>query len=360
MVNGQCRYEKAETKVSMCKVGLRFPIPEQGPMEGEKTWRAELDTLPRNFAISLSQTGLGKEKPFRPKKAGSGGNATYSITWNLDESSPLLRIERQEDDGNWVDITDRTVPVVVGKKMKLRGLVIPENKDPKKGTWTIDGKGSHLNAGDRNCIKRYEAHFKKGGKVIYLKPEDLNKQEVTFYWVDGGSGEVRYVTHVDEELSALAKFEIKRPNYQLTVTASDSTSVKNPYRGGKLSKSECWGQGAHGVVDKSDLVLQYDGIRFKAENLDKGEIDGKEQWVQIIKQEAYFLKYDDDNKTCWLITDALDVCYPYEHSPQAQDAPAVVLERDGKRLRAKHKTGGTSTKLAVTGKTQTNRMYLMF
>ena len=259
-----------------------------------------------------------------------------------------------------MDITDRTVPVVVGKKMKLRGLVIPENKDPKKGAWTIDGKGSHLNAGDRNCIKRYEAHFKKGGKVIYLKPEDLNKQEVTFYWVDGGSGEVRYVTHVDEELSALAKFEIKRPNYQLTVTASDSTSVKNPYRGGKLSKSECWGQGAHGVVDKSDLVLQYDGIRFKAENLDKGEIDGKEQWVQIIKQEAYFLKYDDDNKTCWLITDALDVCYPYEHSPQAQDAPAVVLERDGKRLRAKHKTGGTSTKLAVTGKTQTNRMYLMF
>lgn len=87
MVNGQCRYEKAETKVSMGKIGLRFPIPEQGPMQGKKTWPVKRDTLPRNFAISLSQTGVGSEKPFRPEKAGSGGNATYSISWNFDEAS---------------------------------------------------------------------------------------------------------------------------------------------------------------------------------------------------------------------------------------------------------------------------------
>jgi hypothetical protein len=303
---------------------------------------------------------MKEKKRFRPASVATGGNATYFISWNLEEASPTLRVQQEEGD-RWVDITDKTVTVIVGKKMRLRGVVIPEKKDPKKGTWTIDGKGNHLNSDGRSYIKRYDVHFRRGGKVIYLKKKDLNKQEVAFYWIDGGSGKVKYATHVDtEDLAAEAKFEIKRPKYQLTVRASSGTSVKNPSRGGKLDKNECWGKGAHGVVNKNDLVLQYDGIHFKAENLDKSEIGGTEQWVQIIKEEPYFQKWDDGNRTCSYITDALDVCYPYEHGPQTQDAPGVVLERAGKRLKAKHKTGGTSTELAATGKTQTNRMFLMF
>ena len=71
------------------------------------------------------------------------------------------------------------------------------------------------------------------------------------------------------------------------------------------------------------------------------------------------MKWDDDNRTCSLITDALDLCYPCQSGPHSQDAPGIPLEKDGERLKAEN-TDGIYTELTYTGKAQKNRMYLMF
>ncbi len=286
------------------------------------------------------------------------GDVNYTVSWTFGEVPPDVEIQR-EVNGKWVDITDETVQVVVGEKMKLRGVVIPEDKDPKNGTWTIDeGKGNTSNGAGKNYIKRYEADFKVG-KVIPL--QDLNTQELEFYWVDGGTGKVKYLTRPGgQEISTEAHFEIRKPNYKVTVKASKETEIKKPERGEELNPNECWGEGAHGAAGSNDLWLQCGGISFKAENLDQGEINGKEQWVQIIKKESYFSKYDDGNRISSEITDALDLCYPTWSGPRAGDAPAIPLEKNGERLKLEHKVGGTYTELVYTGKTQTNCLYLMF
>lgn len=286
------------------------------------------------------------------------GDVKYTVSWTFGEVPPDVEIQR-EVNGRWVDITDETVQVVVGEKMKLRGVVVPEDKDLKKGTWTIDdGEGNTSEGAGKNYIKRYEAHFRTGGKVIPL--QDFNRQELEFYWVDGGAGKVKYITRPGgQEISAEAHFEIRKPNYKVTVGASKKTETKEPEKGGKPPEDECWGKGAHDAAGENELWLQYKGIDFEAENLDKGEIDGKEQWVQIIKIHDSFQTYSDGNRVSSLIKDALDHCYPYQSGPKARDAPAIPLEKKGKPLEVTREDG-TIIELRATGATQANRMYLMF
>jgi hypothetical protein len=263
---------------------------------------------------------------------------------------------QQEVNGKWVDITDETVQVVVGEKMKLRGIVMPEDKDPKEGIWTIEGGGNASNGADKNYIKRYDADLRKG-EVIHL--QDLNTQELEFYWVDGGTGKVKYITRPDgQEVSAEANFEIRKPNYQVTVEASNETKTQNPERGGELSPDECWGEGAPGAAELNDLWLQYKGIFFEAENLDQGEISGEEQWVQIIEKQSYRRTYENSLIITEEITEALDQCYPTQSGPRAKDAPGIPLQKKGKNIIVKSTNG--ITKLVYTGKIQKNRMYLMF
>jgi hypothetical protein len=285
------------------------------------------------------------------------GDVNYIVSWTFGEVPSDVEIQR-EVNGKWVDITDETVQVVVGEKMKLRGVVVPEEKDPKKGTWTIDGERNTSEGAVENYIKRYKAHFLTGGRVIPL--QDLNTQELEFYWVDGGAGKVKYITRPGgQEISAEAHFEIRKPNYKVAIGASKETEIKEPKKGAELDPEECWGAGAHGAAGENELWLQYKGINFKAENLDKGEIDGKEQWVQIIKIHDSFQKYSDDNRVSSLIEDALDHCYPYQSGPKARDAPAIPLEKKGKPLEVTREDG-TIIELRATGATQANRMYLMF
>ena len=58
------------------------------------------------------------------------GDVEYAVSWTFGE------IPRSGDpaevNGEWMNITDETVKVVVGEKMKLRGVVRPENKDPER------------------------------------------------------------------------------------------------------------------------------------------------------------------------------------------------------------------------------------
>jgi len=286
------------------------------------------------------------------------GDVRYRASWSFGEPPPGVEIHRQVN-GKWINITNETVSVIVGEKIKLRGVVIPEDKDPGDGKWTLDGQGQTADGPAQNYIKRYDAHFKTGGRVIPL--ENFNTKELEFYWVDGGTGEAQYTIHSNgDESSARADFEIQKPNYKVTITASQENNIGHPYLGEKLESNNCWGEGAHGSAKTNDWFLQYKGIHFRAENLDKGTVEGEEQWVQILEEESCFWKYDDDNIVRSLITEALDVCYPYESGSRAMDAPAIMLGNSEKEPLQQKRKDGVMIELRVARKTQKNRMYLMF
>jgi hypothetical protein len=331
--------------------GIHFALIAEklksGTISNSLSWRA------KKIKYSIEhQSFMGTV--YEPPKA-EEGDVDYSVTWTFADVPPAVDIQQKVND-KWVDITDETVQVVVGEKVKIRGVVMPEDKDPKEGTWTIEGGGNAPNGADKNYIKRYDADFHKG-KVVQL--QDLSTQELEFYWVDGGTSKVKYVTRPDgQDVSAEANFEIRKPNYELTVEASKETEIKNPERGGELPSDECWGKGAHGIVEPNDLVLQYMGIRFEAENLDQGEISGEVQWVQIIEKQSYFRTYENSIRITEEIVEALDLCYPTQSGSRAKDAPGIVLQKKGKNITEKTTNG--ITELVYTGKTQKNRMYLMF
>lgn len=290
---------------------------------------------------------------YEPPKS---GDVKYRASWVFGEPPPSVEIHREKN-GKWVNITNDKVQVIVGEKIKLHAVIIPEDKDTGNGKWNLNGTEQTGDGPPQNFIKRYDTDYLKGGQVIPL--DKFNTNELEFYWVDGGSGEVKYTLNFNnEEITAYTNFEIQRPNYKITINASQENRIGAPYLGESLERNECWGGGAHEIVKPNDLWLQYEGIRFKAENLDKGSIDGEEQWVQIL-DDTYYRKYDKGGTITQSISAALDTCYPYQSGSQTMDAPAMKLETDGKRLQATT-VDGDIVDLVATKKTQVNRMYLMF
>ncbi len=216
--NGECSYEKAETQVFMSVIGLRFPIPEDGPMEGKQTWSVKLDGPPRNFSIKLSQTGVGKEKPFRPESVATGGNATYSISWNFKEVSPELRILVKKEEG-WKDVTgESTEEICVGQKVLLKYEVYPEGADSVfSAKWQIPGMPDLV-------IKDWEGNEAKSKKTPF-KEGDCHNQTLKFAWVDGSfEGQEQKITCTAQvkvkTLTADTTFKVYKPKANININAA--------------------------------------------------------------------------------------------------------------------------------------------
>jgi len=245
--------------------------------------------------------------------------------------------------GQEEDITDRTVDVVAGELVDLKTLILPENKKEEGPmVWTISGGG----ASGKNYLKKFEAD-KAHGRVVYPEKADLEQKTLRFYWSGGENGSVTYTTKVEgESASARAGFKIRKPNIKVTVTPAPGSHFGKLDKGGKLNDTECWVTPAYAPGTSSGV--QYDGINFSCEPLDS-KTPGKYQWVQIIKKESSRQKFANGAWADFVITDALDMCYPYQSGLKAKDAPAVVVPADKDRQ-----------DLVFFSKTQTSRMVLMF
>jgi len=314
-VNGQCRYEKAETEVSMGKIGLRFPIPEQGPMEGEKTWPAKRDTLPRNFAISLSQTGVGNEKPFRPENAGSGGNATYSISWNFEEVSPELRILMKKEDA-WKDITGESDETIcVGQKVLLKYEVYTAGGDsPSSTQWQIPGMPDLV-------IKDWEGS-EEGSKKTPFTKGDCHDETVEFAWVDGSfEGQEQKISCMakvkEETLSADTSFKVYKPKAEVKVIAGKNIKVGVPPN-----------------VGSNDCELYPDSPSIKIESKVTMPDTFNDQeftafYVQLVENEAWclakvgFPHYEWQND---IHKRMLDVSFPYKPEKNGVNSLLAIMD----------------------------------
>ena len=146
--------------------------------------------------------------------------------------APHVQIQRKEGEF-WIPLTGgEPVKVTAGEKMELRGLCCLRKRTLKK----VSGQ-SVMTAGQgrKKYISKYKADIYKGQIEEIESQRDLRKPEVLFYWVDQGTGKVKYVTRADgKEISAEASFEIRKPKYQVTVKLQRKQKSKNQKEGFRL------------------------------------------------------------------------------------------------------------------------------
>ena len=103
--------------------------------------------------------------------------------------------------------------------------MFPESLDTGQGEWTIEHDKDLESGEPPKFIKKFEANDKHG-EAIKLSKEDTKKSNIKFYWVDSGGGNVSYATTAGgKQLDAKAKFDIERPNVELSVIAQDESTA---------------------------------------------------------------------------------------------------------------------------------------
>jgi hypothetical protein len=245
----ECNYISDTKEINPARIVIRYRIADDGSMTGKRRWRARGNSGAPPLQVRISNLpGTMERKPLKPAPE-RNGDVTYAVKWTFGELKPVVRIERHE--GNyWIPLSpDEPMEVTVGEKMELRGIVLPEEKDPKKGRWVI--KGDRDSGRRKMFIKKYDASANRG-RVLYLDPDkDLTKSEVNFYWVDCGNGTARYKTMTDgKQLEEAIKFRVKKPKFVFRVEADPhntygpmtlalSSSEKFPEQ-----KTDCCGKGS--------------------------------------------------------------------------------------------------------------------
>ena len=313
------------------RIDIYFKMGPNGKMSGSKSWSSQSLSSTSSVAVSdLPETF--KKKPEVPKPGGKN-DVHYSLTWDLD-AAPEAQIEH-ETGGYWFDITGIDQEVVVGQKIHLKGLVAPRSMDPESGKWTIGNESSV------KPIKKFEASS-ASGHVIRLDPkDDLEKKEVTFFFTREGESEVTFKA---QNVTAKVKFKVKKPAFDLIVTAAQSNTY-GPLKTGLSNKGfDCCGSSLsaedeakakeceklrkeieaekdsaiRGMLQKSydsdpmcPVGLQYDGITFQAVPKDDTASAGEVQYVQLVRATTVRTEPDRGGWSREVAAEGIDGCYPY-------------------------------------------------
>ena len=256
---------------------------------------------------------LGQSQ-FGPQKG--AGNVNYRVSWNFGKPKPMVEIWWEGK-----NVTDKHQNVVVGEKIELKAVVHPEDKDPKRGDWTIPGK----------FIKDFIVQGEEG-KVEDLTKDELKRPEVMFHWwKEGDSLVVKYTTTVDgKKIEAQTTFIVKKPNIPMKGKVSPGSKfIIGPVTSGT-------GQ------DHIELVYvpPGGGITIKFERDPITDFPGKTQYVQLVNENVRYESLDDSLNPCLTITKpkkpagsqtatkGLDKVYPYPSEDggiTAKDTPGAPV-----------------------------------
>jgi hypothetical protein len=380
-----CNFEEDEKEFSPSQLTIRYRITDDGEMNGRRRWSVERDSGVPDFTIRVSDLPETMERRPLVPEPGGRSDVTYAVNWHFGEVDPYVEIQRKEGEF-WVPLLGGDGgQVVVGERMELRGVVHPEEKDPKKGTWSISAEGG---SGGETYIKKYKASHKEG-EVEHLDSQDLEKSEVLFYWVDEGTGKVEYTTSAGNKgLKESVEFEIKKPQFAFYTEAEPRNFFGMMNRGASNPSDKCCvptmsedEQKQRDEIDaecerlenklasldpnnaldqtrkKTKLLqewnelgcsfegIQYQGISFIAEPQDDIASSGEVQFVQLLSRS---IMVESEGGTSYdRIDNVLDGCYPFPKNISyyaTLDAPAFTEK------------GGTSLEV----RTLDFEMYLMF
>jgi len=331
------------------QIEIAFRMGAGGKMSGSRSWSSQ--TLSKTFSVKVSDLPESfKKKPEVPKPGGKN-DVHYSLTWDLD-AAPVGQIEH-ETGGYWFDITGIDQEVVVGEKIHLKGFVAPRSMDPESGKWTIDNESAV------KPIKKFEADHNRG-QVIRLSDGDLSRKEITFFFTREGESEVAYKAKAGgQDVEAKVKFKVKKPAFDLVVTAAQSNTY-GPLNTGLSNRGfDCCGRSLSAEdeaaardceelkreieAEKDSAIrkmlqkrydakcrvvgLQYDGITFQAVPKDDTASAGEVQYVQLVRATTMRTEPDRGGWSREVAIEGLDGCYPYPLNLQpygTKDAPGFT------------------------------------
>ncbi len=240
------------------------------------------------------------------------GDVKYQASWSFGEAPPSVEIHR-EVDGKWINITDDTIPVITGEKIKLRAVIIPEDKDTGNGHWSIPGQ----------TIKDFIVKDDYG-HAEWLDEQDLRAQELDFYWWNEGDGlKVQYTTNSADgkNLTAKAIFNVKEPEIIFYSQIGE----------GIFGIAEVKYKDVDGLIHEGrELMLDSNTgytVCFEHDPLSAEFQPGSTQYVQYVYTEGRVTSHKDllSGPCKQIKTEGLDGSYPYSPGPKTTDVPGIPV-----------------------------------
>jgi len=250
---------------------------------------------------------------YGPEKG--AGEVSYSVNWSFGDVKPIVQIWRDEE-----DITDQTVDVMIGRKVKLKTKVFPEGLEAENGRWEIEG----------DIIADYVANIEEA-RVERVEEEAFDRPEIEYYYTSGSYSfnekPVKYRCEVDgKKIEAETTFSVYQPEVGNRSIHSSDVNVGH-YGGscdlylGSVDPASDPPKGAPGMLIRHEILMPF------ADN-----DDHLLQYVQLINEDMlehhdrYYYRQRNDN-------DCLDTKYPansdiMDPAPwrvEFQDTPAAQL-----------------------------------
>jgi hypothetical protein len=170
-----------------------------------------------------------------------------------------------------------------------------------------------------------------------LADADLQKSNVTFYWVDQGSGiPVTYKYCVN--IPGLSAGDIAN-GLNCSLPANAAFTVDGPTGADVTPSDETVGISP----DQSEMAW---GIRFASSASPPSQTPGVFKWVQLVTSDNVNFFFQDGTSMVCTLGPGLDTSYPYAQGNTAVDGPSVPLD-------------ASSNEIEVTDSTQ-YQMYLMW
>jgi len=283
---------------------------DEGGMHGSYSWKARSSDY--NQAAIKECDGTTQ---FVEPSQGRKYNVHYNVTWQFGKVKPFVKIYQITEKKD-IDITNGEIDVLVGKKVKIKAVVLPY-ADPGSGRWEgiPDSVISGFIANDDT------------GKVIKFK--DYEKSEIEFFFAEGKpEGKRVTLTYTADGGKVVGKtnFQIFAPEVKTKLEVSRDITI-GPYETmcflyfGKLIKPNPL-EGMPGIIISHEIKLP---MKFKGH-------PHLLQYVQLIKEEqldyhahTYYQKANRE----W----CLDTYYPYgkmepADSPYQEPVPHKVQMND--------------------------------
>lgn len=294
---GSCSWRPSTRKIKIAN-SIIGKIGKKGEMKGSHTWAAKFDStsLPPHLSVKVNEMPktMNNEKPYAPEKE-TGGNVTYTMSWNIEEFKPHVLIYRLKDN-DWHDVTDGKPSddeqkIYPGEKLILWAIVVMPGEigEPPKGKWEIAGKDK--------ILKDWQAG-KSGSEKI--KVTEFDKKEIEFFWWKAiESAKVKYVVS-SKGLTGKTEFKLLMP--KVTVDEDPGSEILP-----EQTSSEC------SIVAYSPTAQA--GMKVKSTVTTKNNKPLCLEYVQLIKQDNWSLRADYHERIFFwhkLVHGfAIDTSYPY-------------------------------------------------
>ncbi len=322
--NTDCSHRNIERTISALPLTLTLQLSDDGTMADSRNWDSTFSASPSlNIRIRELPDSMGKADNFiKPQHEGLPGSVHYSLSWTIGPPGPVQM--QRKINNKWADLsTNETYrKVLVGEKIELRAISLPNKKVVGKSYWKID---DNPNPEDRNFLKKFIGSSTTG-KVIHLNHNDFRNSRLKFHWYRGKGGTVEcQATLNGQQYTLYETFSIVEPDYKVTYISRDGSTFGPTHQHLLEDDSLIKDFPMKQLVEQGKTGLQYNGIRFEANNL-SGEFPGDTQWVQLAKQRQWGINDTGAAVKIKKIEGLDSGHYPTYTGPVFVDAPGIVVD----------------------------------